>query len=55
MVADMDEPPTPQEELTTRIPEEADLVALCRSLQPVKFPMIRLRAPATQSACARAI
>jgi predicted nucleotidyltransferase len=32
MVADMDEPPTPQEELTTRIPEETDLVELCRSL-----------------------
>jgi hypothetical protein len=28
----MDEPPTPQEELTTRIPEETDLVELCRSL-----------------------
>lgn len=32
MVAEMDEPPTPKEQLTTRIPEEADLVALCRSL-----------------------
>jgi hypothetical protein len=32
MVAEMDEPPPPQEELTTRIPEEADLVALCRTL-----------------------
>jgi hypothetical protein len=32
MVAEMDEPPTPEKELTTRIPEEADLVALCRTL-----------------------
>lgn len=32
MVAEMDEPPTSNEELTTRIPEEADLVALCRTL-----------------------
>jgi hypothetical protein len=32
MVAAMDEPPTSNEELTTRIPEEADLVALCRAL-----------------------
>jgi hypothetical protein len=32
MVAEMDEPPTRNEKLTTRIPEEADLVALCRSL-----------------------
>ena len=28
----MDEPPTSNKELTTRIPEQADLVALCRSL-----------------------
>ena len=28
----MDEPPTPNKELTTRVPEEADLVALCRTL-----------------------
>ena len=28
----MDEPPTSNEELTTRVPEEADLVALCRAL-----------------------
>ena len=28
----MDEPPTSNEELTTRIPEEPDLVALCRAL-----------------------
>jgi hypothetical protein len=28
----MDEPPAPEKELTTRIPEEADLVALCRTL-----------------------
>lgn len=28
----MDEPPPPAEELTTRVPEEADLVALCRKL-----------------------
>ena len=32
MVVEMDETPTPKKELTTRIPEEADLVALCRSL-----------------------
>ena len=32
MVVEMDEPPTSNEELTTRIPEEADLVALCRTL-----------------------
>jgi hypothetical protein len=32
MVAEMDEPPSPEEELTTRVPEEADLVALCRTL-----------------------
>lgn len=32
MVAEMDEPPSPEEELTTRVPEEADLVALCRAL-----------------------
>jgi hypothetical protein len=32
MVAAMDEPPTSNEELTTRIPEEPDLVALCRAL-----------------------
>ncbi len=32
MVAEMDEPPAPAEELTTRMPEEADLVALCRKL-----------------------
>ena len=32
MVAEMDEPPQPAEELTTRAPEEADLVAVCRRL-----------------------
>ena len=32
MVAEMDEPPSREKELTTRIPEEADLVALCRAL-----------------------
>lgn len=32
MVAEMDEPPPPAEELTTRMPEEADLVGLCRRL-----------------------
>lgn len=32
MVVAMDEPPPPAEELTTRVPEEADLVALCRKL-----------------------
>ncbi len=32
MVAEMDEPPAPEKELTTRVPEEADLVALCRTL-----------------------
>lgn len=32
MVAEMDEPPTPETDLTTRIPEETDLVALCRTL-----------------------
>src|SRR5436309_765276 len=32
MVAEMDEPPPPAEELTTRMPEEADLVTLCRKL-----------------------
>jgi hypothetical protein len=32
MVAEMDEPPSPKEELTTRVPEEADLVAVCRAL-----------------------
>jgi hypothetical protein len=32
MVAEMDEPPSPEKELTTRVPEEADLVALCRAL-----------------------
>ena len=32
MVAEMDEPPSSNEKLTTRIPEEADLVALCRAL-----------------------
>ncbi len=28
----MDEPPPPAEELTTRVPEETDLVAVCRKL-----------------------
>ena len=32
MVTEMDEPTPPAEELTTRVPEEADLVALCRTL-----------------------
>ena len=32
MAAEMDEPPMPKEQLTTRLPEEADLVALCRAL-----------------------
>jgi hypothetical protein len=32
MVAEMDEPPSPEKELTTRVPEEAGLVALCRTL-----------------------
>src|SRR5215211_4022549 len=32
MVAEMDEQPTPNKQFTTRIPEEADLVALCRTL-----------------------
>jgi hypothetical protein len=32
MVAEMDEPPSPEKELTTRVPEEADLAALCRTL-----------------------
>jgi hypothetical protein len=40
MVAEMDEPPAPQEELTTRIPEEADLVALCRALNQLSAKYI---------------
>jgi hypothetical protein len=32
MVAEMDEPAAPKKELTTRVPEEADLVVLCRTL-----------------------
>ncbi|PYL06554.1 MAG: hypothetical protein DME34_08650 [Verrucomicrobia bacterium] len=32
MVAEMDEQPPREEELTTRVPEEADLVGLCRTL-----------------------
>jgi hypothetical protein len=32
MAAEMDEPPPPADELTTREPEEADLVALCRKM-----------------------
>jgi hypothetical protein len=32
MVAEMDEPPPREEELTTRVPEERDLVGLCRTL-----------------------
>ena len=40
MVVEMDEPPAPQEELTTRIPEEADLVALCRALNQLSAKYI---------------
>ena len=36
MVTKMDEPPPPAEELTTRMPEEADLVTLCRKLNELE-------------------